>query len=1554
MAKNRAEIEIDIQNQGAIASIQAVIGNIQGINRELITAKYGFETAFQTANSIIQATTGQAQQLEKQILGLTGTFASLSQVFSAGVSLNDPLDKINALQPAIEQSIAKVREISLTISGVTSSQLVDVFQTIATNSSQANLSLDQSVQLVKSFSAGLVSANIPLFQQRQEISSILTGQITQDSTLAKQLGVTNEIVAREKARGNLVEYLNDRLKTSVVIQEKFSQTIEGASSNIVEIAELTQSAFGGQLLKPITKILNDFYRFLDTNKDKIFGFAQFLGNQFVEIGKVLQGIFNATFPLLASVGEFLGTLATNQIQGFVDVLQGVGAGLEVSAKVVGAVLIPVFKTLNSDLGQVIVTAGLFAAAVNAGAVGATIKFTESLFALGRAALATVVSSGAAVATYLAESAAVAKAAFAKGGLIAANTATTISYQALLTAQQGFLVSSVSSQGLEILTGGLIAIGVAAAAATVALVVMTNNLEKQNDAAEQSRVGANIAFDSSLKTVAALKKLEEQRIKNGALTKDEEEQQKGLQERAKRNIGLNNQEIESLKARSAKYPELRAQNETQIKLLEKMNEAQSKLQTSGLKVSEIGGSYAFLAQQAKTALNVINAGVNQEDFDKRSKEITDITKQQVELGLITRQQGIEQLEVVAKNENVKIELRAAANKQILALIKEQGKEELELGKQKQAEIEQLAANGFISEGESLKQISELKKEALKIDAENARTANKKILEDSARERASALSKAQKELEELKNTKPTGDIKQDTGTLKAIEDKQNQITKIKSDFDNQDLNNQRKVAGDEAKIRTDKLKQEQDDINKQVKYLRGVLEREQEENSNLRKKAEFATQADIQALKLGGYQNDKQLEEQTLLIKKQTTEAELYDKRRSIEFDKTLLANFRGSQAEKEALIIKISKQETDVAKLNLDLTDNLIARTKILYDAKILAIEQEKDSLDKTSKLLQSQNDLQTARIGLTKAVQDAELKAGETQLNNLKEVGVLLKQNNDTNQGKAKRQADEQLKARRDAILVELSDEEKAAKQKEFQAEDQAKAEADAKSKQAKEDALNDQKTILTKQRLVELGFSAGSSELDIARRTFEQEQKNLELKARQFEANQANEQRSLLISQQQAEIKDRQLATEAKIALLRAQESGKTDLIRSALELVNLTDEQIKNNKELAKIQTDTLNVRQAADREVFNDQQNSASFKTKIAGVESGLTAGQVTKDNAKTQALAVTAAPIASEKAATQTLKKDQDKNVEKVLAERSQILADVADGGRAFEDTSDQVAKNFDKLPKSLKSTADGLKEVIGFAKELSENPIFKSREEAAKKEAENKVKLQQQEAQDKGQVKNVTQTVDNSLAQDADIRAKNRAITANNAKIVDRNNLATAANNFVSDKTSLFGIGNQDEIEATRKANRENDERLKKAKADDAAEAYDRLRSRRKGLFTGGIALSSEPVTVNEQGQEAATNLRTGETTLLPYGERQVVFGDTSYVHNAYDTRQMLAANSQSIVDRNADTIQNYPVLQALGKIHDLIAGRDTKLAVTNNFTNEPSPDQRVYEVARAMMRARAV
>ena len=292
------------QIEGAGGVLRGLQGNLLAINN----LRFGIQSYAFLAQGTISLLLGQAITLEKQILGLTGAFASLNTVKIGGQVVTDITEKINSIEPAIKAAIAQVREISLSVAGVTSSQLVDVFQTIAQNSAQANLSIKDSVGLVRSFSAGLVSANIPLFQQRQEIQSILTAQITQDSTLAKQLGITNELVKRYQAQGKLVEFLNNRLEGSVEIQKRFAKMLDGATSNIRELAENVQAAFGGVLLQPIANTINEIYDSLFANKSQIEGFFTAIATGLLDIGVKIKQLFEVSAPLLGEIGKLRSLL----------------------------------------------------------------------------------------------------------------------------------------------------------------------------------------------------------------------------------------------------------------------------------------------------------------------------------------------------------------------------------------------------------------------------------------------------------------------------------------------------------------------------------------------------------------------------------------------------------------------------------------------------------------------------------------------------------------------------------------------------------------------------------------------------------------------------------------------------------------------------------------------------------------------------------------------------------------------------------------------------------------------------------------------------------------------------------------------------------------------------------------------------------------------------------------------------------------------------------------------------------------------------------------------
>jgi hypothetical protein len=1556
----------DISRQSAQqqqANSQQVSNGLQGVIFGFNNIFFGLQNVAAIGQSAFSTILGGAQQVQNQILGLTGTFASLNQVFVGSKALTDPLAKIEALQPAIEQSIAKVREISLTISGVTSSQLVDVFQTIATNSSAANLSLQDSVELVKSFSAGLVSANIPLAQQRQEITSILTGQISQDSTLAKQLGITNEIVNREKSRGTLVQFLNERLKTSVAIQEKFADTLEGVSSNIQEIGEITLAKFGGELLTPITNAVRGVYKFLDENKDAIFGFVTTVASAIASIGSSIGQVLGAAAPLVTEFTKSFDSsgssfvLVANAVQLLANILTPL-------VSLISTVLTPVLQVLNTDLGKVVTTVSLLVFGLGA----ATVELAVNIGLATIATIKSIAASTAKIAATTAEAFANGVLTASLGRVAAAQTAAAAASQVATTAAAaGNVALANSAAGLAatassfaIVAAGLIAAAAAIAATGVALVYLTEQSKNADLAQQESTRSTEANFQASKKVVEGLQALQRQRDINGKLTEEEARKERALIDLGQQRVKSNEIEIKQKRDLANQYPERRAALESEIKNLEAINGQLTKLKTEGLPVQELGGSYKFLADQVANAQKVIGKGTNEAEFKTQVKVLADVTKQQVESGEITRQQAIAQLDTIANNLKIEVATRQAAQKEILKLTAEQNSEELGLLKSKEASIQAIVADGQITDVEGIKQATELKKQQLDIQTANAKEAYDKQLQFLEANQKASVDKIKENLAAAQTNLAGASSPESSAIAKReVEKLQAELLQAENNFGNQRNQIRQKFEADNLKLIDERKKAERDAIQQQVAALRGSLDRELSANADLRKKAELATQADIQALKLGGFENDRQLEEQTLLIKKQTIESELFDKRRVLEFDKTNLANFVGSQKEKEELILKIGSQEADIAKLNLDATDNLIARNKLLYDQKIGALEIEKTSTDRVSKLLESQNSLLSAQVKLWGAIADAQLKGAENQLSALKDADTILKGNRE----KAIADEQKQREAQRKTILDGL-DEEGKKKQEAAFAEEDAIAE---QIKAAKQGAINKEKERLTRQRLAELGVSAGQSELSIARQIFDQEQKVLELKARKFEQEQANAKRELEVQIQQSQIRDKQLQVEAQIALIKAKASGSNEAIASALELVALTGEQVKNNEAIAGLQRQTLDVTQQSERETFNKEQESAAFKTKITGAESGLV-GLQSSGNIKAGIVQTPETP----KEAEARKKLAEAKTPEKVKAiqdERKQDLADVADGAVAFEGTSQQVKDNFASLPDSLKATKAGLQEVIAQAKELSENPIFKSREEQAAKQKQAEAIAQ---AQPKTQT--TPQPNDPAIA-----KGFNAAATAKNAQITKQNEVfgvvdRAIANN--SDSSRLGQIQNLKSNDPIAQADDVYAKILDNPNGEESKAYYARLdkklRTNNLNLsanklnklqrFTGGLTPANVDTTVNERGQEAVTNLQTLETSLLPNGERTVQFDAPTWVHNASETKQL---GSLGVFDSNqlpninfgaiasALRINNADVVRELKLQNSLLSQLGDRLAkpnVINNFTNDPRPDLTSYRVASQLLR----
>ena len=344
------------------------------VSQRLTFLSFGFQ-ALQgfVQNGPFQLLIGQNARLQEQLLATQASLVATNKILQNGVVISDPTKAIQALGPAVETAIAKIRKDSLELVGVTSKDLVDLFQIVAGQASNIGANLDQSANIVASTAAALGTLGIPLFQARQEITSIVQGTIDQNSLLAKNLNLNNEMVNKWKAQGTFVDELLKKLEAFKAGNKLASQTISGVTSNISELFDEIGRKAGAKFLAPIVKELDNVYQFLSANQDTISQQIEGLTSTFFRafdkiialfkaLGDPIQKIFGAVPAYL--VGSLVGAVTA-----FSD---AVIFTINVLAPAI-SVFSEVFK-LVAPLGGIFIAASIGAKVLSAGILGVSQGF----------------------------------------------------------------------------------------------------------------------------------------------------------------------------------------------------------------------------------------------------------------------------------------------------------------------------------------------------------------------------------------------------------------------------------------------------------------------------------------------------------------------------------------------------------------------------------------------------------------------------------------------------------------------------------------------------------------------------------------------------------------------------------------------------------------------------------------------------------------------------------------------------------------------------------------------------------------------------------------------------------------------------------------------------------------------------------------------------------------------------------------------------------------------------------------------------------------------------
>lgn len=278
--------------KGAAASAGVLVSSVAKIGFALFGLNEIIGLLRAAWGGFFRETIGREVELRDSILRTRAALASTSKVFVNEKEITDPYEKILKLAKPVDQAINGIIMRSIELAGVTSVEVVGMFNIVAANISKVGGTLKDAEDLAFAFAAGMGTLGMPGYMAPQEINSVLGGYIDRNSRLAQALQISNEDISRARGQeGGVVEFLKKRLEAVVAGQSLAAKGFTGVVSNIKDLYELTTQNFGAGLLDPLIAGLTVIFDKLNSIRDQVFKVAKGFGTAISSTATVALGMF---------------------------------------------------------------------------------------------------------------------------------------------------------------------------------------------------------------------------------------------------------------------------------------------------------------------------------------------------------------------------------------------------------------------------------------------------------------------------------------------------------------------------------------------------------------------------------------------------------------------------------------------------------------------------------------------------------------------------------------------------------------------------------------------------------------------------------------------------------------------------------------------------------------------------------------------------------------------------------------------------------------------------------------------------------------------------------------------------------------------------------------------------------------------------------------------------------------------------------------------------------------------------------------------------------------
>lgn len=314
--------------------------SIGGINTAIkaLAGAAGFYIITQQIKDAVAAGVDFNKTMESAQFGIAALISAQAKIVDDQGNVLEGQDAYNAAL-GMSADLMKKLQLAGMQTAATTQQLVTAFQAALSAGMGSGITdMEKLLELTISITQAASAMQVPMDQLRQEIQSILSGNISSDSTVAKNLGITNEDIKRWKDAGTLVQELQQRLAPFSVAADKASQSFGVLSSNVGEVFD---KAAGESTKGLFEKLKEGFGSIFDGLVDKSGNLDQSLEPITENLNTIStgigQGIVDGIKSAIEGAKEFAAWLKENDFA-VKDLIKGFGTVIRQIAGLLGDVI----------------------------------------------------------------------------------------------------------------------------------------------------------------------------------------------------------------------------------------------------------------------------------------------------------------------------------------------------------------------------------------------------------------------------------------------------------------------------------------------------------------------------------------------------------------------------------------------------------------------------------------------------------------------------------------------------------------------------------------------------------------------------------------------------------------------------------------------------------------------------------------------------------------------------------------------------------------------------------------------------------------------------------------------------------------------------------------------------------------------------------------------------------------------------------------------------------------------------------------------------------------